>query len=182
MQEIRDRLLAEEPLESREWVEVEGSDKKGKRRRKSEEVNKAQRDMRRLSLPAKLTVSGVMCAEGLLFIGYMYAFLQSEDMTQKGIVEKRTWEFESRYIDGFKWLVLLMYCTCTYMLPFDFCNYYTRIVVTVQCDTRCMDVSDTLLSILVHSFMHVHLHKLLVCKHAHALICLHTQNPSWHWS
>ena len=58
MQEIRDRLLAEEHLESREWVDKVGeSDKKGRRRRKSDEVNRAQRDVRRLSLPAKLTVS-----------------------------------------------------------------------------------------------------------------------------
>lgn len=71
MQEIRDRLLAEEHLQSRGWAEkVEGNDKK-KRRRKSEEVNKAQRDLRRLSLPAKLTVSGVMCIEGLLSIRHI---------------------------------------------------------------------------------------------------------------
>lgn len=53
-------MLAEEPLDDREMVSPNKlkSSKKGKKHRKSERVNKAPHsDVRRLSLPASLTVS-----------------------------------------------------------------------------------------------------------------------------
>ena len=63
MQEIRDRLMEEEQLGGREWEggnKREGG-KKGKKHRKSEVVNTVQHsDVRRLSLPAILTVSMLM--------------------------------------------------------------------------------------------------------------------------
>ena len=59
MQEIRDRLMEEEQLGGREWEgENKRGGKKGKKHRKSEVVNTVQHsDVRRLSLPAILTVS-----------------------------------------------------------------------------------------------------------------------------
>lgn len=60
IQEIRERLMAEEQLGDREWEDSNKQQgrKKGRKYRKSEVVNKVQRlDVRRLSLPATLTVS-----------------------------------------------------------------------------------------------------------------------------
>ena len=60
MQEIRERLMAEEQLEDREWRESnkEPRNKKRRKQNKHDAGNKVQNsDVRKLSLPAAINVS-----------------------------------------------------------------------------------------------------------------------------
>ncbi|CAI8035536.1 Espin [Geodia barretti] len=71
--EIRDRLMAEESLEDKEPSMAEW--KKGKRSKKRHKSKAQNSDIRKLSQPAAPA---------------------NESITERGIVEKRTWEIESR--------------------------------------------------------------------------------------
>lgn len=62
MQEIRERLMAEEQLEERQWIDSRKEQKKKRQKHRKSEMNSKvlHSDVKRLSLPATLTVSSLV--------------------------------------------------------------------------------------------------------------------------
>ena len=61
MQEIRERLMAEEQLEERQWIDSKKEQRKKRGKHRKSEVNNTvlHSDVKRLSLPATLNVSSL---------------------------------------------------------------------------------------------------------------------------